>query len=256
MSDYDQQAYVRGVRAFALDGDRLASPVWSEPSQYFVPGPNEAICAIGLPGVLGVFSSAYHPRHEPAPASRCSCGLYACHDMAALTRRFQLDVTSSKPQVVRAAVRMWGDIDVHADGCRAQWMEVVALAAADDVERAALSSVAAAYGVPVVDEARLDDVAAEHGQRAPAVDDAPARRMPGALAHALAALVVGVLCTGLLWLLPAPARLGCFVGLVILSMWYLFLAWSWAGRPLDWRYTSGDPLPSGARRRRQRAGDP
>lgn len=80
--------------------------------------------------------------HE-APVSDCMCGLYAYHD-AGLTGADYVN-----GNVLVGAVVGWGAMEVYADGWRAEYARIVALANTVHSERT-IREVAALYDVPVL----------------------------------------------------------------------------------------------------------
>jgi hypothetical protein len=96
---------VIGYRVWANNPNYLRSP-WV--FRNWNPGVNRAMCIQGRP-------------HQ-APDPDCACGLYAYYDVHD-TRKFEMS-----PLVdVIGAVRMWGSIEMHTTGMRAEYGEVIAL---------------------------------------------------------------------------------------------------------------------------------
>jgi hypothetical protein len=96
---------------------------------------------------------------EAAPVSACTCGLYAWY------RPCPRLGSAATADLVAGAVAMWGAIEVHATGMRAQHAMVVALALplARAAKRARVADVANALGVPAVPARRLSDTALAFG---------------------------------------------------------------------------------------------
>ncbi len=97
-----------------------------------------------------------------APDWGCECGLYAKHNMGY--------PTGLQSGCGYGAVKAWGKLQVHHDGFRAEYAEVIALAYGDrwSVSSFALvSRVADALGIPLVPLVRLGDLALEHGAPVP-----------------------------------------------------------------------------------------
>jgi hypothetical protein len=100
-------------------------------------------------------------RHDPtlAPAKGCSCGIYASYDRCPLT------ASAGTPDFVAGAVVVWGRVEVHATGMRAEHARIVALEQPlrDGRKRRELDTVAEHLSVPVVPHSRLARVAMAHG---------------------------------------------------------------------------------------------
>jgi hypothetical protein len=134
---------VIGYRQWCLRDAAL----WSLYAEYrWGRGANAAICTLG----------AGHP--EPAPGHSCACGLYAwyrpCPRLGCATR-----------ELVAGAVAMWGDIELHAEGLRAQYAAVVALVLPPSRggKRRRVIELANALEVDVVPTRRLRKAALDHG---------------------------------------------------------------------------------------------
>ena len=100
------------------------------------------------------------PPHE-APQSGCSCGIYAAYepDYAFPTVDYR---------GVSGIVTTWGNIEVHADGLRAQWAQVEALSIYDRWsarQTAAVRTVAEELGIDLVDLYDLEAAAGRYGAR-------------------------------------------------------------------------------------------
>jgi hypothetical protein len=138
---------VIGFRQWRLRGDEL----WSlRGDERWGPGLHTATCD--------------DPRHSsPAPANGCTCGIYAWYEppprgASALTR-----------DLVAGAVAVWGQVELHAHGLRAQHATVVALALpfSRGAKRRRLLAAAEALGVPAVPARKLKRTALEHGELIP-----------------------------------------------------------------------------------------
>jgi hypothetical protein len=102
--------------------------------------------------------------HEgPAPGHTCSCGFYAWYGPAART------ASAATPDLVGGAVALWGRLELHAHGMRAEHARMVALAlpVSWGRKRRRLVSVGEELGVPLVPARRLKRVALEHGDVIP-----------------------------------------------------------------------------------------
>jgi len=139
---------VLGFRAWTLRvdgglGALIAGSVWQ-------PGVNEAICS---PDVI----PSRRPRHT-SPQRGCNCGFNAYFAL-------RPELRGSEDTVV-GAIAAWGEIDVYADGFRARFAQVIALAlpadrsAAVGLERRRRA--AQRYGVPLVPIKELRDEALQH----------------------------------------------------------------------------------------------
>jgi len=99
--------------------------------------------------------------HDPtlAPSKRCSCGIYACYDPCPLM------ASAGTPDFVAGAVVVWGRVEVHATGMRAEHARIVGLEQPLTYgdKRRELDAVAAHLSVPVVPHSRLAAVAMAHG---------------------------------------------------------------------------------------------
>ncbi|HET9849862.1 MAG TPA: hypothetical protein VFR68_15095 [Candidatus Dormibacteraeota bacterium] len=118
-------AQVRPILGFRVNRVQLVRRWWGKPSVVlrsmgpsgFIwdPGRNAAVCGFSRWRVVS------RPRHS-APATGCSCGLYACHDLRQLLFPHVL-----ANQVVLAAVAGTGIVRIHTLGWRAQYARIVAL---------------------------------------------------------------------------------------------------------------------------------
>lgn len=104
-----------------------------------------------------------HPRLQ-APASACSCGIYAWYTPCPRT--------ASAPtwDYVAGAVVLWGAVELHASGMRAQRCRIVALVLPLSRwrKRDRLVGIAERLGVPAVRHHDLKMVADRHGASIPA----------------------------------------------------------------------------------------
>jgi hypothetical protein len=100
-------------------------------------------------------------RHDPtlAPTKSCSCGIYACYDPCPLM------ASAGTPDFVAGAVVVWGRVEVHATGMRAEHARIVGLEQplTYGAKRRELDAVAEHLSVPVVPHSRLEAVAMAHG---------------------------------------------------------------------------------------------
>jgi hypothetical protein len=147
---------VVGYREWVLIGDELLSPLARTP---WDAGTVTAECVPACRNARGLWREA--SEHEgPAPDPGCVCGLYAVFEPMRYRGRERMTVA-------RGAVVLWGRIELHHRGMRAEFARVTALAlprdrhaarlicrVADRLEVAAvpardLRAVAEAYGSPV-----------------------------------------------------------------------------------------------------------
>ena len=111
---------VIGYRAWRLRDGELFSPyvevAWSG-------GPLRAECLRDRVQ----FRPGGGPHAEPAPLPECACGIYAYFE--------PVDRVGGDPQFVRGAVALWGRIEVHREGMRAEFARVVVIAEPPDWRR-------------------------------------------------------------------------------------------------------------------------
>jgi hypothetical protein len=103
-------------------------------------------------------------RHDgPAPANGCTCGIYALYGPP------PRGASAATPDLVAGAVALWGQIELHAHGMRAQHAMVVALALPfswGDKRRRILAA-AGARDAPAVPARKLTEAALQHGELIP-----------------------------------------------------------------------------------------
>jgi DNA invertase Pin-like site-specific DNA recombinase len=103
--------------------------------------------------------------HDPAetPARGCSCGIYAYYDPCPRT------ASVMTRDLVGGAVVVWGRVEVHATGVRAEHSRIVALdlPPTRGRKRHAVTQIAERLGVPVVAHRELQAVALSHGSPLP-----------------------------------------------------------------------------------------
>ena len=98
--------------------------------------------------------------HEgPAPQNGCTCGFYAWYAPSPRT------ASAGTSELVAGAVALWGQVELHAHGIRAQHAMIVALALPMSwgSKRRLLVAAADALEVPAVPARRLRAAALEHG---------------------------------------------------------------------------------------------
>jgi hypothetical protein len=152
----DQTQPIVGYREWVLIGDEIVSPLARMP---WGAGPMRAECLPSCRGASGLWR-APSAHSGPAPDPSCVCGLYALFTPPGNRGRERL-------AVVRGAVVLWGRIELHRLGMRAEFAQMVTLAlprsrkSADAVMRVAelleveavrakdLPAAARAYGQPL-----------------------------------------------------------------------------------------------------------
>lgn len=145
---------VIGYRSWRLADWVLAPVSYGHPWR---PGVNRAKCVAheGLfPSVTfgsGITFEPPKPKNHAAPQQDCTCGLHAYHE-----------IPQQAEGVVIGAVAAWGDLQVHCNGFRAEYAQILALVAADGLEE-----VAGLYGVPLVPLEMLTMEAHQHGSPLP-----------------------------------------------------------------------------------------
>jgi hypothetical protein len=138
---------VLGYRHWRLHDARLWSPfkayAWS-------PGVNAARCTLGTG----------HP--EPAPGHECACGLHAWY-------RPCPRLGYATPDLVGGAVALWGDVELHPTGLRAQYAAIIALVLplSRTAKRRRVVDVADSLEVDAVPARELETVALHHAAPAP-----------------------------------------------------------------------------------------
>jgi hypothetical protein len=99
----------------------------------------------------------------PAPANGCTCGIYAWYTPP------PRGASAATRDLVSGAVALWGQIELHAHGMRAQQAMVVALALPFSwgEKRRRILAAADAFDVPAVPARKLKAAALEHGDLIP-----------------------------------------------------------------------------------------
>jgi hypothetical protein len=102
-----------------------------------------------------------HPSSERdlLPSGRCSCGIYAYY------RPLPRTASVIWPELVAGAVALWGELQAHATGLRAEHAQAVVFAVpmGRGRKRRELLSLAEELGVDVVSARHLRSAAAVHG---------------------------------------------------------------------------------------------
>jgi hypothetical protein len=104
-----------------------------------------------------------HP-HEAAPASACSCGVHAWYDPCPRT------ASAPSRDYIAGAVVMWGPIELHVSGMRAQHCRIIALALPVSRwgKRDRVIDVARRFCIPAARHRDLERIAGEYGAPVPA----------------------------------------------------------------------------------------
>ncbi|MGA2009836.1 MAG: recombinase family protein [Solirubrobacteraceae bacterium] len=117
-----------------------------------------------------------HGDHDPArtPSPGCTCGVYAYYEPCPRT------ASALTGDLVGGAVVVWGRVEAHATGVRAEHARVIAL----DLprirrgKRQAVAEIAARLGVPAVPHRGLRSAALDHGAPLPLSLRPPRQRAP------------------------------------------------------------------------------
>lgn len=117
-------------------------------------------------------------QHDPVetPSPGCTCGIYAYYDPCPRT------ASANTRDLVGGAVVVWGRVEAHATGVRAEHVRIVGL----DLplirgrKRRAVTAVAERLGVPAIPHRRLKAVARAHGSPLPVALRPPRSRVRGA----------------------------------------------------------------------------
>lgn len=104
-----------------------------------------------------------------APSAGCECGLYALHEPSSFWyNKRQYQERPAPGILVSGVITAHGLIEVHAEGFRAQYAKIVALAKGSTrLSAYVISEVAKDYGVSLVDSQELVQIAGEYGQPIP-----------------------------------------------------------------------------------------
>ena len=150
-----------GFRQWVVVADELVSPLartaWTDE-------PMEARCLAHCRRAGGLWRRP--SQHDgPAPDPECVCGIYALFTPDTPRRRDRMSR-------VAGAVVVWGRLEVHESGVRAEFARIVAFSMPggrhDGADRMA-AAVARRIGVQAVPARHLEAAALVHGQRLPEV---------------------------------------------------------------------------------------
>jgi hypothetical protein len=102
-------------------------------------------------------SHQHHP--EVVPDHHCSCGIYAYYEPCPRT------ASAATRDLVGGAVVLWGSVELHGTGLRAEHAQIVALELPLSLgpKRRTVLEIADRLGVVAVAHRRLRSVASEHG---------------------------------------------------------------------------------------------
>jgi len=106
-----------GYREWVIVGNEILSPLARTPWRA---GPMQAECLPSCRDAQGLWRAAA-AHSDPAPAPGCVCGIYALFTPGRSRGRERL-------ALVRGAVVLWGRIELHRRGMRAEFARIVALA--------------------------------------------------------------------------------------------------------------------------------
>jgi hypothetical protein len=150
---------VAGFRKWRVVAEHLTSPYiplrWDEPVVH-------ARCFPANRSLL--FGRGWLDEPHEAPHPACRCGIYAWHALPSAG-------PVPDPDRVFGVVSLWGRIEVHADGMRAEHGAIRALGLAPRLgasHRRTMESIAGRLGVELVDEEELPGAARRYGRSLPA----------------------------------------------------------------------------------------
>ena len=157
MTAPDLVAPVVGFRRWRVVGDHLCSPYTP------VPWRTRTITARCYPVYASVWVTGrwVDGTHE-SPHPDCQCGVYATYVPPA--------PDAQSAWLVDGIVGLWGRIEAHGDGMRAQHARLEALglpAGWPAARRAAVAAIAGRLGVPLLETAALTAAAADFGDPLP-----------------------------------------------------------------------------------------
>ena len=156
-SDYVAEDVIEpvvGYREWVLVGEDILSPLARTPWEA---GPMQAECLPSCRGARGLWRTASaHP--GPAPDPGCVCGIYALFTPHRAAGRERL-------ALIRGAVVLWGRIELHQRGMRAEFARIVTLALPNSRKPAeAVLRVAERLDVEAVRVKDLELAALAHGR--------------------------------------------------------------------------------------------
>jgi hypothetical protein len=114
--------------------------------------------------------------HDPAqtPSPGCTCGIYAYYDPCPRT------ASAMTHDLIGGAVVVWGRVEAHATGVRAEHARIVGLdlPLTRTRKRRAVREIAERFAVPAVAHRKLKPLALAHGSPLPAALRPPRQRRP------------------------------------------------------------------------------
>ncbi len=150
-----------GFRQWVVIGEEIYSPLartaWGDE-------PMQAECLVRCRRAGGLWRRPYE-HGGPAPDPRCVCGIYALFGPESVRRRDRLSRVSG-------AVVVWGRLEVHEAGMRAEFARIVALVLPGGRHRGAdriVTGLAERLGVQAVPGRHIEAAALGHGDRMPPV---------------------------------------------------------------------------------------
>ena len=157
----DRVGPIVGFRQWVVVGDEIYSPLartaWGDE-------PMQAECLARCRRAGGLWRRPSQ-HGGPAPDPECVCGIYALFAPEPLRRREQLSRVSG-------AVVVWGRLEIHEAGMRAEFARIVALALPSGRHRGAyrvVSGLAERLGVQAVTARHIEAAALVHGDPVPPV---------------------------------------------------------------------------------------
>jgi hypothetical protein len=131
----------------------------------WTPGVNQAECRANqhIIGADRIKNPVSNRVTDSVPSTECGCGFYAHHTIRD-SREYQPGVYQGDVRPVFALVKGWGRIQVHYDGFRSQYQEILAIVPGEDADYD--KQAARYYGVPYL-TGDIETIASEFGKRAP-----------------------------------------------------------------------------------------
>jgi hypothetical protein len=150
----DRARPIIGYREWMQVGDEILSPL---AGTAWEAGPMQAECVPKCRAAQGLWREA-SAHSGPAPDPACVCGIYALFAPGRTRGRERL-------ALVRGAVVLWGRIELHQRGMRAEFARVVTIALPSSRKRVgAVERVAGLLGVEAVPAKDLSKAALAYGE--------------------------------------------------------------------------------------------
>lgn len=151
---------VLGFRQFNLAADGKKLRLQSCGVQHtWEPGVNTAICKPPLINELRSAAKSLPKPDHAAPDAQCPCGIYAYHGIGPPVTEY-----GDHPW---AAIQAWGRMQVHHNGFRAEFAQVVLLGIDAKPRNRAVFEMAEEYGCRIVKPNELKEAAREFGEPMP-----------------------------------------------------------------------------------------